>query len=292
MWRLAAVLALAAVACTGGHAADRPAALTVDLHSRIKRIRSYVTYYGAGRIDQLRRDDLAIIQPSTLAPEEVQTLRRSGTLVVAYLTIGEVDPGDPGLADGTIKRSWLLGVSHNWGSQFADARQPGWRRYVIGDAGRLLAQGYDGLFLDTVDTAEQFPSTAPGMVELIRELHAAYPHALLVQNRGFTVIGRTSRYVDAVMFEALTTDFDFNRQRYVASPYLADDLRIARGLAALHRRTGMPILALDYADPAIQAQHARAVRAVRVARSFGFIPSLSVIELDRIPDYGIRLTSP
>jgi hypothetical protein len=282
MRRAAVGLALVCAACSsgGGGGGSGSHAAAADLHARIKRVTSFVTYYGAGHLAALGRYDLAIIQPSTLTPGEVHGLERRGTLVVCYLTIGEVDPGDPGLADGTIKPGWLLGTNHNWGSRFANANVPGWRRLVVHEAGDLLAQGYDGLFLDTVDTAEEFPKTAPGMVELIRELHAAYPRALLVQNRGFTVIGRTAPYVDAVMFEDLSTDYDFNRLRYIPSPYMADNRRIARQLAALHRRTGMPILALDYAGP---SQRAMALHAVAVARSYGFLSSVSTIDLNTLP---------
>jgi len=288
---LAAPALLLAAACSGSGAGTATSSTTgADAHARIKYIRSFVTYYGAGRLGALARYDLAIIQPSTLTPDEVRELRGRGTLVVAYLTIGEVDPGDPGLADGTIRPGWLLGTNRNWGSVFADARRAGWRRLVVRAADDLLQQGYDGLFLDTVDTAEQFPDTAPGMVDLIRELHAAYPQALLVQNRGFTVVDRTASSVDAVMFEDITTDYDFDHLRYIASPYLADNLRIARHLADIHDRTGMPVLALDYIDPGVPAQHARALHAVRVARSLGFIPSLATIDLASIPDYGIALT--
>jgi uncharacterized protein (TIGR01370 family) len=282
---------LLAVACSGSTGATGTPQPDADAHARIKQIRSFVTYYGAGRLGVLARYDLAIIQPSTLTPDEVRVLQARGTLVVAYLTIGEIDPGDPGLTNGTITPNWLLGTNRNWGSVFADARQVGWRKLVIRDAGDLLKQGYDGLFLDTVDTAEQFPATATGMVDLVQELHAAYPEALLVQNRGFTVIDRTASSVDAVMFEDLTTDYDFQSWTYTASPYMAENLSIARHLAAIHRRTGMPVLALDYVDPALRAQHARALHAVQVARSFGFIPSLSTIELTSIPDYGIALSN-
>jgi hypothetical protein len=53
-------------------------------------------------------------------------------------------------------------------------------------------------------------------------------------------------------------------------------------MVALHERTGLPILSLDYADP---SDPATAARAVRIAQGYGFVPAVSVIELNDIPAY-------
>jgi hypothetical protein len=60
-------------------------------------------------------------------------------------------------------------------------------------------------------------------------------------------------------------------------------------MAALHDRTGLPFLALDYAPP---DNPGMAYRAVQVARGYGFVPSVSVINLDDIPDYGLESGGP
>jgi hypothetical protein len=141
------------------------------------------------------------------------------------------------------------------------------------------------VFLDTVDTVDAFPETTAGMVQLIEGLRSAYPDALLVQNRGFTILDRVVNDIDAVMFEDLSTSYDFDKQEYI----YADDSYTAEQLAALHQETGLPILALDYAPP---DNPAMAYRAVQTAQQYGFIPAVSVINLDDIPDYGIDKGGP
>jgi len=237
-------------------------------------------YYGAGRLDDLARFDLAIIDPSTLTPDEVRQLEGRGTLVVAYLSVGEIEPSDPWLADGTVPRSWILGRNKNWGSLFVDANQQGWRDLMVQQAGQLLDHGFQGVFLDTVDTAiDVAPETEPGMIQLIEGLRRAYPDALLVQNRGFDIAEQVAGSIDAVMFEDLSTTYDFRRAEYERIEPSGE----ADRMVALHDRTGLPILALDYADP---SDHATAQRAVRIARSYGFVPAVSVIQLDDIIDPG------
>jgi uncharacterized protein (TIGR01370 family) len=274
---LAFVLLLAACSSVGSSASPPSStSRATSTRGRIGSIANYVVYYGAGRLDELARFDLAIIDPATLTPDEVQELESRGTLVVGYLSVGEIDGNDPWLADGTVPRSWILGRNKNWGSLFVDASQAGWRDLMTQQAGQLLDYGFQGVFLDTVDTAiDVAPATEPGMIELIRGLRSAYPDALLVQNRGFDIAEQVAPSIDAVMFEDLSTSYDFKRAEYTR----VDNSGEAQRMVDLHDRTGLPILALDYADP---SDRATAVRAVHIARSYGFIPAVSVIQLDDI----------
>jgi uncharacterized protein (TIGR01370 family) len=279
---LAALVALVLlVACRGGGTTGTSSTSPGhgSARARIRSIEDYVVYYGAGRMDELARYDLAIIDPATLTPDEVAQLEADGTLVVAYLSVGEIDGNDPWLDDGTVPRSWILGRNRNWGSLFVDASQPGWRALMTREAGRLLDDGFQGVFMDTVDTAiDVAPETAPGMIQLIEGLRAAYPDALLVQNRGFDIAEQVASSIDAVMFEDLSTGYDFDAAAYTREDNSAE----AERMVALHDRTGLPILSLDYAEP---ADEKTAARAARIARGYGFIPAVSVIQLDDIPDY-------
>jgi uncharacterized protein (TIGR01370 family) len=256
-----------------------------SLRERIKAVKDYVVYYGTGRVHDLARYDLAIVQPDTLTPSEVADLHADGTLVVAYLSVGEVEPDRPWFKDGRVDQTWLLGKNEDWGSYFVDARQTGWQKLTAALAGEFIAKGYDGVFLDTVDTASAFPDTKPGMVALIHNLRQTYSDVLLVQNRGFDVVNETAPDIDAVMFEDLSTTYDFQKNTYVETEVSAE----AEFMADVKQRTGLMILALDYAPPdAPDIAH----RAVGIARQYGFIPSVSVINLDDIPDYGFDLGSP
>jgi len=236
-------------------------------------------------VDDLARYDLAIVQPDTLTAEELTALRSRGTLTVAYLSVGEVEPDRPWYSDGRIDPGWILGKNENWGSFFIDAGQSGWQSLMLDLTGEYLQKGFDGIFMDTVDTVSSFPETQEGMISLITILRAAYPQALLVQNRGFSVVRAVSYLLDAVMFEDLSTGYDFEDQEYT----LSSDDATAQEMVALHAATGLPILALDYAPP---DNPGRAYRAIQIARGYEFIPSVSVINLDDIPDYGLDKSSP
>jgi uncharacterized protein (TIGR01370 family) len=284
---IAAALLTVVAACSpdqptapdAGCSAGACASATPAPREAIGDIRDYVVYYGSGELDSLSRFDLAIIDPSTLSSDDIAVLRGRGALVVGYLSVGEIAAGDPWLVDGTVPREWILGRNRNWGSLFVDASREGWQRLMREEMGDLIDQGFDGVFLDTVDTAiDVAPETKDGMEQLIRGLREAYPDALIVQNRGFAIAEDVADAIDAVMFEDLSTSYDFDRAEYVR----VDNSGEANHMVELHERTGLPILALDYADA---GDSATANRAVRIARSYGFVPAVSVIALDEIPDY-------
>jgi hypothetical protein len=252
---------------------------------RIKAIHNYIVYYGAGRAADLARYDLAITQPDTLTAKELTQLKAQGTLVVAYLSIGEVEPDRPWYSDGRVDQAWVLGQNENWGSYYVDAGQPGWQKLMVALVGEYLQKGFDGVFLDTVDTVDLFPATTPGMIALVQALRQSYPDALLVQNRGFAVMDQTASVMDAVMFEDLSTTYNFEAKSYG----YADNSATAADLAKLKQRTGLTILALDYVPP---DNPGGAARAVAIAQGYGFVPAVSVINLDDLPDYGLAQGGP
>lgn len=246
---------------------------------RFKAIRDYVIYYGVGRADRMEGFDLAIVQPETLAGRDLPDLKARGVLVIVYLSVGEAEPWRPWWAK--VDPAWLLGKNENWGSYYVDTRQPGWQKLIIEQAGMFLAAGYDGLFLDTVDTAERYWQTRSGMIALIEGLRSAYPDALLVQNRGFNLAPSEAGVIDGLMAEGLSTSYDFTNKTYRQ----IDNPALASRLTQLREQTGVVILSLDYAAP---EDKAGAARAVQIAREYGFIPAVSVILLNDIPDYGVQ----
>jgi uncharacterized protein (TIGR01370 family) len=247
----------------------------------IKTIKSYTVYYGKGRADDLAKFDLAIIQPDTLTADEIKQLHDKGTLVVSYLSIGEAEPEREWFKDGRVDQKWLLGKNQNWGSYFVDASQAGWQDLMVSLMGEFVKKGFDGVFLDTVDTVDAYPQTKQGMIDLIGKLRKAYPDKLLVQNRGFTVIDQVQSEIDALMFEDLITSYDFTNKEYI----YADNSYTAEQMSALSKKSGLPILALDYAPP---DNPAMAYKSIEAAKHYGFIPAVSVINLDDIPDYGLN----
>jgi len=242
------------------------------LSSRLSDIGSYSVYYGksAAEVAQLSNYDLAIVQPSTLSAAQLKTLHDNGTRVAAYLSIGELDKNSSYAAK--VSKDWILGTNANWGSQYIDASQPGWQALIKEQADALIKQGFDGFFLDTLDTADLHPKAGPGLVQIVQNLRKDYPNAVLVQNRGFALLNQTAPSLDAVMFESFSSSYNFKDKTYGA---VSGDPSFVQNVA----KRGLKVLALDYAMP---TQLELVTRSFQRAKSFGFVPYVSTINLDAV----------
>ncbi len=191
-----------------------------------KEVSSYVCYYGSGRLEELAKYDVAIIMPWELSPEEIAELKRAGVWVIGYTNIGEdmLRVGDGMGAGGYASyfldadRDGQPDVNPVWQTCYVDAGKPAWRDRVFERVLPFILdeKGCDGVFLDMVDSAVQVaPSTAGGMVHLIREIKAARPEALLVVNRGDFLLDGLAGVIDGMMIENFCGYYDFANGRWV-----------------------------------------------------------------------------
>lgn len=196
---------------------------------------------------------------------------REHALVLSYLSVGTVEEWRP-YAD-RVAAAWTLGPVEDWpGERYADARVPQWRELMAEQAAALAAAGFDGLYLDNLDVAEDHPALADALVELVQGLRAAAPELLLVAQNGLAVDERLP--VDAVAHEDVWWRWEDGYRR--SPPYETSEL--VAGLRGLRAR-GLPIFTLDYAEPGSPG----AAEAVRRSLEEGFHPAVSVLDLDRPP---------
>lgn len=258
------------------NAAVLPALLTV--RERFAEADDFVVYYGTGQVGELSQYDVAIIQPDTLVEPDLRLLALSGTLPLAYLSIGEVEPNRPWFTDGSVPEAWHLGTNPIWGSSYIDVSQPGWQDLMISLSGQYLTRGFRGVFLDTVDTVDLFPNLREPMIELVARLRETHPNMVIVQNRGFTVMDETAGYIDGIMFESLTASYDFDTDQYIQLRPENSEAVVER-IRALRQNHNVQILVLDYA---LEEDTAGISAARERAQSLGFLFSVADINLQQI----------
>ncbi len=139
-----------------------------------------------------------------------------------------------------------------WGSYYVDARSRDWQEMVLDRARQLAEKGFDGFFLDTLDTASPFghyADTKIGLSELIGRFRREHPDRLLVGNRGFFLLQDAGVRValDGVMFESFTTEWDWVNSRAQENPWLGQNLTLLR--ETIRPDSNLAVLALDYLDP-------------------------------------------
>ena len=265
--------------------------IPTPIHSDLplwEEVASFVCHYGTFT-DMLGLFDVAIIEPQQVTRAQLAWLRDHGTFTIGYISVGEdtqlrtMDGQGPGgyasfyIDDGHGNPS----RNNNWDSYFVDAGNSLWQQHVINRTRELIGMGFDGIFLDTIDTAEIFPDTQAGMANLIRRLRDTFPDIKIVANRGFFLLEEIAPYISGLMFEAFTGGYNFTTQDYTvhAGGDLAWTTARADEINRIRETHYFPVFALDYASPyettTIQKLYNR-------AWEYDFLPSVSTIRLNRV----------
>lgn len=111
----------------------------------------------------------------------------------------------------------------------------------------------DGVFMDTVDTVDVYPSDAfqNAFAGMINGLKARWPDKAFCSNRGFSILDRMIQSCSFVMFESFLVDYNFETMVYskITDPgSVSYNNNIKAQLRDLRRQHRFDVLALNYCD--------------------------------------------
>jgi uncharacterized protein (TIGR01370 family) len=208
-----------------------------------------------------------------------------GARLFGYLSLGEINTADSFFP--RLDPQAVLEANPTWpATRRIDIRHPAWRALVLGSIiPAIVAEGFSGLLLDTLDTPahleRQDPVGKRGMrqaaVELVRAIRHGYPSLALVMNRGYDLLPTLAPSLDALLAESLVTTGDAEGYRWNSDAEIAQHMAlIAR---AAHRRPPLPVLSLDYWKPEDPA----GIRNIyRRERELGHLPYVATRMLEAI----------
>lgn len=249
--------------------------------------RNWVVYYGRDPSPEpLRNYDLVVVDSAW--PGRVDTLRTRRNAVLAYISLGELNEQRAQFA--AAKAAGLLLVENpNWkGAWMVDVRDERWTKMVLDEqAAPLLARGFDGFFLDTVESSLHLEATDPqrfagmrrGVAKLIAALHQRYPDAKLLMNGALPILPELHGAVGMVAMESSVAEWQFSTG--TARWRTMDERAWVKGRVSAARQAcpDLLILTLDYWDPADSAGIARIYRE---QRADGFVPYVATLALDSV----------
>jgi len=183
----------------------------------------------------------------------------------------------------------LMEENPHWkGSYGIDIRQRRWTELVIYELiPGLLHQGFDGIFLDTLDTPlhmeRQDPKRYGGMAEaavrLVKTIRKHFPGIKIMLNRAYEILPRVARDIDMVLGESIYADYDFETKSYKRVPRALYERQLAYLKDARERNPSLEVYTLDYWEP----RDREGIAAIyRIQRANGFKPYVATIALDRI----------
>lgn len=209
-------------------------------------------------------------------------------MVLGYLSLGEVQR-DRGWFREVQGMGILLGENPNWpGSYYVDVRNAEWPTLVKAKlVPAILAQGFHGVFLDTLDDPLELerrdPENRRGMAEaairLVRDLRRNFPCMTIMMNRAYAMLPAVAGSIDIALGESVYGTFDFQSRAYrpVPAAEYREQVRLLQQARA--RRPSLRICSLDYWDP---ADRDGIRRIYRLQRANGFDPYVATVGLDQI----------
>jgi len=255
-------------------------------------INSWVCVYSSdAQVDEIRKFDLAVLDSDS--HPDLAELKESDTLLIGYVSIGEV--GDYRWYWNDIKgKPWILDKNPNWDSYMIDVRSDEWHTLLIERIiPKILAKGFDGIFLDTIDNAEylqryhpkkKYPMMEAAMVRLIKSIRKSLPSAYLVANRGFAILDEIAGSIDAVVAESIFTTIDFEQS--VARRNRPHEYEpITKQLQKKKKKDGLKIFTLDY--PNLENEF-DIEKIIADSHAFGFVPYISTPRLDKVFFYTLN----
>jgi polysaccharide biosynthesis protein PelA len=246
----------------------------------------WLVFYGE-RADEatLATYDIVVLDPGFQG--SISAVADAGTRICSYLSLGEIKSSDPFF--DSIDRAALLEENPDWpGTRRVDVRHPAWHSLVFDrQIPSIAAKGFNGLMLDTLDTAPYLEQVDPGRYDgmraaaigLVAAIRTRWPSMMLIMNRGYALLPDLVDKIDAVMAESLVTSPDPRTGGFVWVDPQRVGLELSLLSPAARRSPPLPILSLDYWFP----DDSKTIAAIyRRERDLGHHPYVATRLLDRI----------
>lgn len=249
-------------------------------------LRWAISYAQHPPLEELRNFGLIVLDSD--AEISLSALARPGRDVLAYLSLGEIEQHRP-YFDWAKSAGILLGENPNWhGSFYVDVRQESWRKRVVDElVPGILATGFDGVFLDTLDDAAalegQNPQSYRAMkmqaANLVRSLRESFPRMRIMVNRGYGLFPGIAPFVDILLGESVYSTYDVVHNSYVHVPAAQYEQQVDLLKRARQANPKLRICSLDYWNPDARGEIRR---IYRLERANGFAPYVATRDLDRV----------
>ena len=235
--------------CLGGVSGNAPAVKTTDAQEPT----FIVNYAAKPDMNVLLAYGMAIVDPGSNA--DPAKAKAAGRKILAYVSAVELREASPHFELLKQKGVAVLSRQAEWQSGIMDIMNPAWPEFVVNTLARTAAaKGYDGFFLDTIDSAvalmrkdaAKAPTYLAAVISLVKRLRAEFPTKEIILNRGFEFLPGLEGLVDGVLVESVFRTFSAAGAYTEVAPettgILTDKIRQLR-------QAGMPVYVLDYLMP-------------------------------------------
>jgi polysaccharide biosynthesis protein PelA len=284
---VAYIIALCVLLGAWGIGVRAIAASETELHPLTEQKR-FIVYYGDTHEPQEFMPYDVIVFDRENHPD-LSTLRGKGKILLGYISGGE---GEQRRSDyDSHQKVHLLEkeTNPNWDdNRIVDIRSPAWTAYIIEQLiPDMLHQGFDGIFIDTLDSIEHLESTKPadykGMVEgaitMIKMIRLHYPDIKIMVNRGYQIVPAVLGEIDYVLGEGTLVKYDFESKKTELFPTEIFQEYVLRAAEWRKKAPHLQVMTLDYWD---MDDKEGVEHIYNLHRANGFIPYVTTIDLENV----------
>ncbi len=243
--------------------------------------------YGADTNPVVARTyDLLVLEPDQARP--IAPLRGLKSHLLGYVSLGEVERRRP-FAEVLDNAAALKAPNANWpDARYVDLRHPLWTSVLLDDViPKILAKGYDGIFMDTLDNAEAMErddavknaGMVAAAVNLVKAIRRRFPKIVIMLNRGYALLPDVAESVDIILGEAMASRWNFSAEHYEMT--LVDDWMWQANLlrAAKQANPSLILTTLDYWDTSDTKTIIKLYERERAAAFHPYVATLALNQL-------------
>ncbi len=251
------------------------------------RQEKWAAYYGHD-VPYAELEDFNVLVFDSDNHPPLAPLKAARKTVLGYISLGEADPARDYYSVLAQEDLLLSGDPASNGQTVIDVRNPKWGDYVIRVlVPKIMAQGFDGIMIDTVDSIIQTEVSAPrryaGMqkaaARIIKDIRMHYPNLKIMVNRGFAILPMVAGDIDMVLAESTYSTVSPDTKQHMLRPQ-EEYKNIVRLLNNVKRQSAsLKIYTLDY-WPQEDGENVKRIYAAQ--RGEGFIPYVSTQDLQSL----------
>lgn len=250
-------------------------------------IKKWVVYYNdKAPIKDFFPFQLAVMDSQYHVP--LEGLKEKNIVLLGYLNLGEIEKRQEIYKNPHVKKS-ILQENPNWkGSYYVDLRQKAWTKAVIEELiPHILFEGFDGIFLDTLDNAEFLEESDPekyrGMrkaaARLVKTIRLHYPKIKIMMNRAYYLLPEIGNIIDMELGESVYTTYNFETKEYQVVPTQDYQWQVDKLQNAKKDYNNLQVFTLDYWNPNDKEMYKK---IYTIQRDNGFTPYVSTLSLDNV----------
>ncbi|MEL0605591.1 MULTISPECIES: endo alpha-1,4 polygalactosaminidase [Pseudoalteromonas] len=183
-----------------------------------------------------------VVQPQNITKHELNWLKERDISVYAYLSVGE----------SYTENESSVAQNPHWDSHIADLTAEHWQQHLQKQANQLKQRGFNGLFLDTLDSYQLLKpdydkaAQQAGLVDIIKGLSSTFNKHLIL-NRGFELLPKLNNYASDLVAEGLFSHFNPVDNSYKLTT--VDDQNWLNAQLNKAQKLGFNVQVIDYARP-------------------------------------------